>query len=57
LAATRVIVEAAGAKFYTMNGDGFFLNEYLDGKKIEEHLLVATPGSLTWIRDCLQPVS
>jgi len=57
LAATRVIVEAAGAKFYRMNGDGFFLNEYLGGKKIEEHLLVATPGNLTRIRDCLQPVS
>ena len=57
LAATRVIIEAAGAKFYTMNGDGFFLNEYLDGKKIEEQLLVASPGSLTRIRNCLQPVS
>jgi len=57
LAATRVIVEAAGAKFYKMNGDGFFLNEYLGGKKIEEQLLVASPGNLSRIRDCLQPVS
>jgi myo-inositol-1(or 4)-monophosphatase len=57
LAATRVIVEAAGAKFYRMNGDGFFLNEYLDGKRMEEHLLVVAPESLTRIRDCLHPVS
>ena len=57
LAATRVIVEAAGAKFYRMNGDGFFLNEYLDGKRMEEHLLVVAPENLTRIRDCLHPVS
>ena len=57
LAAARVIVEAAGAKFYQMNGDGFFLNEYLDGKEINEHLLIATPDIWPMIRDSLQPVS
>lgn len=54
LAAARVIVEAAGAKFYTMNGDGFFLNEHLGGKEIEEHLLIATPDTVAGIRDSLQ---
>jgi len=57
LAATRVIVEAAGAKLYRMNGDEFFLNAYLDGEKIDEHLLVATPEIWTVIRDSLQPVA
>ena len=54
LAAARVIVEAAGARFYTMDGEGFFLNEYLDGKEIEEHLLVAAPGTVAGIRDSLE---
>lgn len=54
LAATRVIVEASGAKIYRMNGDGFFVNEYLDGEKIDEHLLVATPEMSSLIGDYLK---
>jgi myo-inositol-1(or 4)-monophosphatase len=57
LAATRVIVEASGAKIYRMDGEGFFLNEYLNGNKIDEHLLVATPELSALIRDCLGPAS
>ena len=56
LAATRVIVEASGAKLYRMDGEGFFVNEYLDGKKTDEHLLVATPEMSRLIRDCLKPL-
>ena len=47
LAAARVIIEAAGGKMFKMNGDGFFLNEYLDGNKIEDHLLVVSPKSFS----------
>lgn len=43
LAAARVIIEAAGGKIFKMDGKGFFLNEYLDGQKIEDHLLVVAP--------------
>ena len=57
LAAARVIIEAAGVKIYRMDGSDFFLNEYLDGKEIEEHLLVVSPESLTRIRNCLEPIS
>ncbi|MBC8419096.1 MAG: inositol monophosphatase [Desulfobacterales bacterium] len=57
LAAARIIVEAAGAKIFRMNGDGFFLNEYLDGSKIDEHLMVSTPGNWNLVRDSLQPVA
>jgi len=55
LAATRVILEASGARIYRMNGEGFFLNEYLDGDRINEHLLVATPEISSLIRDTLEP--
>jgi len=37
-----------------MNGDGFFVNEYLDGEKIDEHLLVATPEMSSLIGDYLK---
>lgn len=44
LAAARVIIEAAGGKIFKMDGKGFFLNEYLDGQKIDDHLLVVAPS-------------
>jgi len=57
LAAARVIVEASGAKIYRMDGQEFFLNEYLNGNKIEDHLLAATPEVAGLIRGCLKRVS
>ncbi len=44
LAAARVIIESAGGKIFKLDGKGFFLNEYLDGQKIEDHLLVVAPS-------------
>lgn len=46
LAATRVIIEAAGGKISKMDGSDFHLNEYIDGGRIPEHLLVASPENL-----------
>jgi myo-inositol-1(or 4)-monophosphatase len=43
LAATRVIIESAGGRIGTMDGSRFHLNEFLDGGRIEEHLVVASP--------------
>ncbi len=40
LAAACIIVAAAGGKISKMDGSDFFLNEYLDGARIDEHLLV-----------------
>jgi myo-inositol-1(or 4)-monophosphatase len=42
LAATRVIIESAGGRISRMDGSSFHLNEFLDGGRIEEHLLVAS---------------
>jgi len=56
LAAARVIIEAAGLKICKMDGSGFFLNEYMHGKKIDEHLLVVSSESQTRIHDCLKPI-
>jgi myo-inositol-1(or 4)-monophosphatase len=57
LAAARVIIESAGGKVCTFDGCNFHLNEYLDGQKIDEHLLVAAPGNFMQVRNCLQPGS
>jgi len=44
LAAARVILEGAGGKFYNMDGNEIFLNEYLEGQRIDGPLLVTTPA-------------
>jgi myo-inositol-1(or 4)-monophosphatase len=55
LAAARVILEAAGGKVCNFDGCDFHLNEYLDGQKIDDHLLVAAPESFAQVRECLKP--
>ncbi len=54
LAAAQIIVNAAGAKIQKVSGGEFFLNEYLDGQRIEDHLLVAAPGNSEQIRGYLE---
>ncbi len=53
LAAARIIVEAAGGKICMLDGCNFFLNEYLDGRRIDDHLLVVAPDNLESVRRCL----
>ncbi len=54
LAATRMIVEAAGGRLYKASGEKFYLNDYLNGERIEEHLLVTTAGNCSVVLDCLE---
>ncbi|MGD2010174.1 MAG: inositol monophosphatase family protein [Desulfobacterales bacterium] len=56
LAAARVIIESAGGRFCKIDGSDFFLNDYLGGHKIEEHLLATSAELLPQIRACLKPV-
>lgn len=55
LAAARVILEAAGGQLARMDGTDFNLNDYLDGQKIEDPLIVASADNLDPVRECLQP--
>ena len=57
LAAARVIVEAAGAKIYRLDGKEFFLNEYLNGERITDHLVVSSPNAFPQVRKCLHRIS
>ena len=54
LAAARVIIEAAGGKICRLDGREFHLNEFLNGQRIEGHLLVTAPEKLTAVRTYLQ---
>jgi myo-inositol-1(or 4)-monophosphatase len=54
LAAARVIIEAAGGEICKTDGSAFHLNEYLDGQRISDHLLVAASENLSQIRGFLK---
>jgi len=54
LAATRMIVEAAGGRLYKASGEKFYLNDYLSGERIEEHLIVTASGNCKVVLDCLE---
>jgi len=54
LAAGAVILEAAGGKIYKMNGKEFFLSEYMEEGRIEDHLLVVAPDRYAEVRGFLQ---
>ncbi|HSO20819.1 MAG TPA: inositol monophosphatase family protein [Desulfosarcina sp.] len=53
LAAARMIVEAAGGRLYKASGEKFYLNDYLNGARIEEHLLATTSANCPIVLDCL----
>lgn len=56
LAAVRVIVESAGGKLVTINGDDFFLGDYVDGRRIEDHLMVTSPTNASILPDYLKKI-
>ena len=55
LAAARVIVEAAGGKIYKLDGSEFFLNDYLDGQRIDESLMVTAPAICSQVCETIRP--
>ena len=54
LAATRMIVESAGGRLYKASGERFYLNDYLNGERIDEHLLVTAPGNCQAVLEYLE---
>lgn len=53
LAAVRVIIEAAGGKLYKTDGAVFFPGDYIDGRRIEDHLIIAGSRYATPVLHCL----
>jgi myo-inositol-1(or 4)-monophosphatase len=54
LAAARVILESAGGHWLKIDGSDFFLGDYIDGRKIEEHVLITAPGKEKILMDCMK---
>lgn len=54
LAAAQIILQAAGGTICKMDGSDFHLSEYLDGQKINDHLLVSSSDTHSTIRSCLK---
>lgn len=57
LAAAQVIAEAAGAKIFKMDGRNFSLGDYLDGNRIDDHLLVVGTDMRSQILSYLQKIT
>lgn len=57
LAAVGIIVEAAGGKLYKSDGMELFLGDYLDGRRIESHVLIAGPAGVGPLTACLQTIA
>jgi myo-inositol-1(or 4)-monophosphatase len=45
LAAAQIILSAAGGRIRKLDGSEFHLSDYLDGERIDEHLIAAPEGS------------
>ncbi len=54
LAAARILIESSGGKILKPDGNDFHLNEYLDGGKIYDHLLVAGSQKFKAVMSCLK---
>lgn len=57
LAAVRVILEAAGGMLINVDGSDFYLGDYIDGHRIEQHLLLAGTSNANVILDALTRVA
>jgi myo-inositol-1(or 4)-monophosphatase len=56
LAAVRVIIESAGGGMTTRAGKSFFLGDYMDGQRIEEHVVIAAKANTRIVLDCLERI-
>ncbi len=57
LAAAQVIAEAAGAKIFKMDESEFSLGDYLDGNRIDDHLLIVGADMHVQILSYLQEIA
>jgi myo-inositol-1(or 4)-monophosphatase len=56
LAAVRVIVEAAGGRIYNPDGSDFYLGDYMEGQRIDQHLLITGPSNANFVRKAMRRV-
>ena len=54
LAAVNVIIEAAGGQLSRIDGNPFLLGDYMEGQRIDSHLMVAGKSSIRPVLDCIR---
>jgi myo-inositol-1(or 4)-monophosphatase len=54
LAAVNVIIEAAGGRLSKIDGRKFLLGDYMEGQRIDGHLLAAGKGGNKAVLDCIR---
>lgn len=54
LAAVNVIIEAAGGQLSRIDGNPFLLGDYMEGQRIDGHLMVAGKSSIRPVLDCIR---
>ncbi|MGD9366592.1 MAG: inositol monophosphatase family protein [Desulfobacteraceae bacterium] len=55
LAAVGVIVEAAGGRLMKIDGQKFLLGDYIEGQRIDGHLMVTGKSIARALLDCIRP--
>jgi myo-inositol-1(or 4)-monophosphatase len=56
LAAVHVIIEAAGGRLAKSDGSAFMLGDYMEGQRIDEHLVIAGKSNGEAVLNCLTPI-
>lgn len=56
LAAVNLIIEAAGGRILKSDGSPFMLGDYMDGQRIEDHLMITGEFNTDALLDCLKRV-
>lgn len=55
LAAVGVIIEAAGGQLVRTDGKKFLLGDYMEGQRVDDHLMAIGKSSHRALLDCLRP--
>ena len=54
LAAVNVIIESAGGRLFKIDGSDFFLGDYIEGQRINDHLMITGKSNAGPVLGCLQ---
>ncbi|MEJ2041471.1 MAG: inositol monophosphatase family protein [Desulfosarcinaceae bacterium] len=54
LAAVSVILSSAGGRLLKDGRDEFYVSDYMDGRRLDEHLLIASDANARLVNDCLK---
>ena len=57
LAAAAVIIEAAGGRLLKGDGTPFMLGDYIEGQRIDDHVMIAGRSNADAVLECIRPIA